>query len=134
MQRRLLRNGEEFQDRSRSVTAKNDGSEKMIRKKLVAAMAAAVTGMTMGTAFAHEGHDHGGITDETVSAAAPEKGETCPVSGEKVDAKGSIAYEYRGKVYRFCCASCLADFKKDPEKYLTRMGDGTVPAKEPTHR
>ena len=26
--------------------------------------------------------------------------------------------EYKGKRIGFCCASCIADFKKDPEKYM----------------
>ncbi|HLO27300.1 MAG TPA: YHS domain-containing protein [Geobacteraceae bacterium] len=96
----------------------------MFRKKLIVVMTAAIVGMAMygGTgsaAFAHEGHDHGGVSDQAESAV--KKDELCPVSGEKSDAKVNIAYEYKGKVYHFCCASCVADFKKDPEKYIGKM-------------
>jgi YHS domain-containing protein len=97
----------------------------MFRKKLIVLMAVAVIGMAMhggsGSAFAHEGHDHEEASDQAGSAGTADKVELCPVSGEKVDAKEGIAYEYKGKVYHFCCASCFADFKKDPEKYIRKM-------------
>lgn len=43
----------------------------------------------------------------------------CPVSGEKIDEKAT--YEYQGKIYHFCCSSCIEDFKKDPEKYIKKV-------------
>ena len=40
----------------------------------------------------------------------------CPVSGDDVaDSKLSAVYD--GKIYHFCCDSCPADFKKDPQEY-----------------
>jgi YHS domain-containing protein len=108
----------------------------MSRKKLIVVMAAAVIGMAMygaGTSFAHDGHDHGGAASQAASADAASKGELCPVSGEEVDAKGGIAYEYKGKVYHFCCASCVADFKKDPEKYIKKMKGEAAPEKSHDH-
>lgn len=45
--------------------------------------------------------------------------EICPVSGEKTDEK--MTYEYRGKIYNFCCQVCIEEFKKDPEKYIEKM-------------
>lgn len=43
----------------------------------------------------------------------------CPVSGEKVGGMDKIVqYEYEGKIYNFCCAMCVKDFKKDPQKYI----------------
>ena len=45
----------------------------------------------------------------------------CPVSGEKVDEKIKETYEYQGKIYNFCCSSCIEDFKKDPEKYIKKV-------------
>jgi YHS domain-containing protein len=41
----------------------------------------------------------------------------CPVGGHDVDPKGQTI-EYKGKVIGFCCDDCIADFKKDPEKYM----------------
>lgn len=45
----------------------------------------------------------------------------CPVSGEKIDEKMKATYEYEGKVYNFCCASCVNEFKKDPQKYIEKI-------------
>ena len=80
---------------------------------------------------AHEGHDHGVVSDakSKASAGMPMKpkevgNKICPVSGEKIPepgAKGdmgeSVKYEYNGKIYNLCCKMCIKDFKKDPEKY-----------------
>ncbi len=35
---------------------------------------------------------------------------------EKIDPK--VTYVHKDKTIGFCCADCVADFKKDPEKYL----------------
>jgi len=78
-------------------------------------------------AFAAEGHDHhedkGSMAEhresEEKSEAVNVNNKICPVSGENVkDMGGGIAYEYNGKAYNFCCAGCVATFKKDPEKYV----------------
>lgn len=47
----------------------------------------------------------------------------CPVSGEKIDEKMKATYEYEGKVYNFCCASCVEEFKKDPDKYIKKVDE-----------
>ena len=46
----------------------------------------------------------------------------CPVSGDKV---GKTTFEYQGKRYHFCCKDCVKDFKKDPEKYISQMKQGS---------
>lgn len=45
----------------------------------------------------------------------------CPVSGEKINEKLKATYEYKGKIYNFCCAACIEEFKKDPEKYIKKI-------------
>lgn len=45
----------------------------------------------------------------------------CPVSGEKIEEKTKSAYEYEGKIYNLCCASCIEEFKKDPQKYIKKV-------------
>jgi len=47
----------------------------------------------------------------------------CPVSGGNIDssAMGSVTLEYKGKIYNFCCAACLEEFKKDPDKYINKV-------------
>jgi len=52
-------------------------------------------------------------------ASASDEEVTCYVMGKKM--KKSDAYssmEYKGKMYYFCCASCVDEFKKNPEKYV----------------
>ena len=43
----------------------------------------------------------------------------CPVSGKPVDATKTITYE--GKLVAFCCDDCLAEFKKDPKKFVGKL-------------
>lgn len=45
----------------------------------------------------------------------------CPVSGEKIEEKMKATYEYKGKIYNFCCPSCIDEFKKDPELYIKKI-------------
>lgn len=42
---------------------------------------------------------------------------SCPVMGSPAG-KGAPGIEYKGSLYRFCCAGCDENFSKDPEKYL----------------
>ena len=45
----------------------------------------------------------------------------CPVSTEEVDPE--VTYTYKGKTYAFCCNNCLKKFKKDPEKYISKLSE-----------
>ncbi len=45
----------------------------------------------------------------------------CPVLNEKIDERNKATYEYEGKIYNFCCAACIEDFKKDPQKYIKKV-------------
>jgi len=48
----------------------------------------------------------------------------CPVSGEKIGEMGpAVTYEYKGKIYNFCCKACPEEFKKDPEKYIKKVNE-----------
>jgi YHS domain-containing protein len=54
----------------------------------------------------------------------------CPVLGGKINDK--VFVDYQGKRIYFCCAACIDEFNKDPEKYLKKMGEqGATPAKTP---
>ena len=56
----------------------------------------------------------------------------CPVSGEKVGEMGDIVkYEYKGKIYNFCCEACLKDFVKNPEKFA-KIAEDEVAASQVT--
>jgi YHS domain-containing protein len=45
----------------------------------------------------------------------------CPVSTEDIDPE--VTYTYKGKTYALCCNNCLKKFKKDPEKYISRLSE-----------
>ncbi len=67
-----------------------------------------------------DARNHEGIPAQNMPEKGVEVGnKICPVSGEEVGLMGPIEqYEYKGKIYNFCCASCIDSFKKDPEKYI----------------
>ncbi|MDP3041530.1 MAG: YHS domain-containing protein [Candidatus Omnitrophota bacterium] len=75
-------------------------------------------------AQAHTEHEPG-ITEAGKAAVSKEAvnagNKICPVSGEKIDEKIKVIYEYSGKVYNLCCASCIEEFKKDPQKYIKKV-------------
>ncbi len=62
-------------------------------------------------------------TKATVDASKPQDvgNKICPVTGEKIDEKTKATYEYKGKIYNFCCPMCIDEFKKDPEKYIKKI-------------
>jgi YHS domain-containing protein len=45
----------------------------------------------------------------------------CPVMGGKIDENTAFRVEYNGKVIGFCCAECVVEFNKDPEKYMKKV-------------
>lgn len=61
------------------------------------------------------------LSPETAGNAEDAGNKICPVSGEKIDEKTKAAYEYKGKIYNFCCPACIDEFKKDPEKYIKKI-------------
>lgn len=76
-------------------------------------------------AQAHSEHGHGtteavkeaGLSEQAVNVG----NKICPVSGEKIDERFKATYEYEGKIYNFCCTSCIEEFKKDPQKYIEKI-------------
>ena len=48
--------------------------------------------------------------------------QTCIVSDEKLDGHGEpYVFVYNGQQIKMCCEDCLAEFKKDPAKYLAKI-------------
>ena len=43
----------------------------------------------------------------------------CPVTGEPINKQ--VFTDYKGRRVYFCCPACVEPFKKDPEKYLTKL-------------
>lgn len=70
-----------------------------------------------------EMHEH--KMDSTKSEHAQVWNKVCPVMGEEVDEEAPT-FEYKGKIYGFCCPGCDKKFKKDPERYIKNLSeDGT---------
>lgn len=51
---------------------------------------------------------------------------TCPVTGNELKSK-DVFTDYKGRRVYFCCAGCIPQFEKDPQKYLGIL-DGKAPA------
>jgi len=90
-----------------------------------AVMAAPTTSRPAGTAAsqpaAATSQPAAGKTDaEVIKAQLPDYPlDKCVVTGEKLGEMGKpIDYVYKGRLVRFCCPHCKADFNKDPAKYL----------------
>jgi len=58
---------------------------------------------------------------EAVKEAVNVGNKICPVGGEKIEEKNKATYEYEGNIYNFCCAMCIDEFKKDPQKYIKKI-------------
>ena len=47
---------------------------------------------------------------------------TCVISGDKLGEMGEpVVYMHEGTEVRFCCNKCIAEFKKDPKKYIAMI-------------
>ena len=44
----------------------------------------------------------------------------CPIEPEH-EIDSTVTVTHKGKVVGFCCADCIKDFKKDPDKYVKNM-------------
>ncbi len=54
----------------------------------------------------------------------------CVVMGGKVNK--DVYVDYQGQRVYFCCAACIDEFNKNPEKYLQKLEDaGVEPEKTP---
>lgn len=74
-------------------------------------------------------------TQQTQQANAKQQQVRCPVSGKVItNTKNAPRTVYQGKTYYFSCQSCLAEFRKNPQKYVkqtanTRTVSNTAAAK-----
>jgi YHS domain-containing protein len=60
--------------------------------------------------------------NKPVAKIKPYPLKVCLVSGEKLTAMGApVAITNGNREIKFCCKSCLSDFKKDPDKYLKKL-------------
>ncbi|MBN2571869.1 MAG: YHS domain-containing protein [Ignavibacteriales bacterium] len=71
---------------------------------------------TCSTTTSHS--DHGDVVES--SGVQTAWNSVCPVMGEPIP-QGAVTYEYQGRIWAFCCQSCLDKFKADPEKYKSNV-------------
>ena len=62
--------------------------------------------------------------DKTDPPNAGKAQETCPVMGGKINK--DIFVDHEGKRVYLCCKGCIAEFKKDPAKYIKKLEDAGV--------
>jgi YHS domain-containing protein len=56
---------------------------------------------------------------------------TCPVLGGNINK--DVYVDYQGQRIYFCCEACIAEFRKDPEKFLEKLkAQGITSEKSPT--
>lgn len=86
-------------------------------------ISAIVLGVTLGVGglLAAGGAGQKPADSRVVEADKAEKqtpvNKKCPINPENdIDPKVTTVYE--GKVIGFCCADCIPEFKKTPEKYM----------------
>jgi YHS domain-containing protein len=59
------------------------------------------------------------VTDHKITQAEIGQDVVCPVMKTKFKvSKDTLAADYKGKVYYFCCPACPGPFKAEPEKYI----------------
>jgi YHS domain-containing protein len=72
-----------------------------------------------------------GLADDAKPKLKPYPLKTCIISGDKLGEMGDpYVYEYKGREIKFCCKSCVKDFKKDPEKYLKKIDEQAAKEKK----
>jgi len=59
---------------------------------------------------------------------------TCPVSKEPLDSMGKpMDMLHEGRLVRFCCKSCVKEFKKDPAPIFKAIDEAVIQAQKPTY-
>ncbi len=72
------------------------------------------------------------VTPHAISAGEAGRYAVCPVTGEKFKVSTeTVAVDYKGKTYFFCCPGCDKTFLKTPEKYAVKAAAPAVKATEP---
>lgn len=88
-------------------------------RKVVAVFILAVSALFFAQAtFAKNSTQSGSVTKEK---AVNVGNKICPVTGQNIDETSKVTYEYKGKIYNFCCSGCIDEFKSNPEKYIKKV-------------
>ena len=83
----------------------------------LAVLAGATTVLFVGCASG--GHDHAGHSHG--AAAKPYPLTKCLVTDEAFEHGKPYVFVHEGQEIKLCCKDCLADFKKEPSKYLSKL-------------
>jgi hypothetical protein len=92
--------------------------KKFTKSLALALLAGATTILLTGCASNH--HDHAGHTHGTAAAKAYPL-DKCIVTDEAFEHGKPYVFVHDGQEIKLCCKDCLADFQKDPAKYLTKL-------------
>jgi YHS domain-containing protein len=60
-----------------------------------------------------------GAKETATQVAGTVEQTTCPVMAGPINK--DIFTEYKGKKVYFCCPACVEEFKKNPEKYISKL-------------
>ena len=93
---------------------------KTLTKILALAVLAGATSILF-VGCASDGHDHAGHSHS--AAVKPYPLNTCLVSGEGFDHGKPYTFVHDGQEIKLCCKDCLADFNKEPQKYLSKLNE-----------
>ena len=91
-----------------------------IAPALIIAGALLVTAALGFVGCSSSGHDHSSHSRGTV-AAKPYPLTKCLVTDEGFNHGKPYTFVHEGQEIKLCCEDCLADFKKDPAKYLPKL-------------
>ncbi len=84
----------------------------------LALLAGATTILFTGCSSDH--HDPSGHTHDA-AAAKPYPLDKCIVTDEAFEHGKPYVFVHDGQEIKLCCKDCLADFQKDPAKYLGKL-------------
>lgn len=119
-----------------------------LKKKYMAAIAAAALTLSTGAAFAqHEHHDQAPAKTEQPKPhddkATPAKSErigdayplaTCPITGKKLGTMGDpVVKLYDKREVRFCCPACPEKFEKDQAANLGKLDEKIIKDQAPLY-
>ena len=84
----------------------------------------AVAALVLGAGVLLAADDEGAkpkapTTAPTTQQAAANK--FCDVMGEGHEVDPKVTVQHKGQTIAFCCAECIDEFKKNPDKYLAKM-------------
>lgn len=72
---------------------------------------------------------------QTKQTTAKKQEVRCPVTGKVItDTKKAPKLTYQGKTYYFSCQNCLAEFRKNPQKYIRQASNTRTVSNTPTKK